>query len=68
VLPYTTAALLFAYLYARSQLFTQGYFEKEGASNWKRMYGSIAVNLVNVTTMGITTVLAIRMIRGKLDL
>ena len=67
VLPYTTSALLFVYCYARANLYTKGYFEKEGSSSNKRMVGSVAVNLVNVATMGISTVLAIRMIRGKLD-
>ena len=65
--PYPTSALLLCYFLGR-KAYTAGYYEKEGAFDKTRIYGSIAVNTVHVLTLLMSTVIAVRMIRGKLDL
>ena len=63
--PYSTIALLAVYFLGR-QLFTWGYFEKEGAVNKKRMAGSLLCNLAHVGTVGMSLYVAWVLRRGKL--
>jgi hypothetical protein len=67
VMPYPTIGLLATYFLGR-QLYSSGYFEKEGAMNTKRMAGSMLCNLANFGTMGLTVFLGWRLSRGKLRL
>ena len=63
--PYPTIAMLSVYLLGRN-LYTSGYFEKEGAKNTKRMIGSMLVNIAHFGTIVIGLRLGIQVSRGKL--
>ena len=64
-MPYPTIGLLVTYWLGRT-LFTQGYFQKEGALNRSRVIGSALCNLAHVATLGVTMFLGYRLTRGKL--
>ena len=65
ILPYPTIGLLATYFLGR-QLYSRGYFEKEGALNNYRMAGSALCNLAHMTTLGLTIFLGYRISRGKI--
>ncbi len=67
VYPYATIGLLMMYLLGRN-LYTSGYYEKEGAFNKKRMIGSGLCNIAHVGTLLITMGVGINIARGKLTL
>ena len=67
VYPYSTIGLLAVYFIGRS-LYTNGYFEKEGAENKKRMVGSLLCNFAHVGTFGVTMMIALNMSRGRIML
>jgi hypothetical protein len=64
-MPYPTLGILAIYFLGR-QLYSTGYFEKEGANNKKRMAGSLLCNLSHMSTLGITIFLGYKLSRGKL--
>ena len=63
--PYPTIAFLATYFLGR-QLYTWGYFEKEGALNNKRMIGSGLCNVAHIGILGLAVVTAVVLRRGKL--
>ena len=65
--PKLTMGLLTAYFIGR-RMFTNGYQEKEAASNQYRMFGSVTVNMIHAATIGVSFFLAMRLITGKLCL
>ena len=67
VYPWPTIGLLSTYFVGR-QLYNNGYQEKEGAFNSMRIAGSLLVNVVHVSTIGVTMLLGYRMIKGSLCL
>ena len=65
VMPLPTIGLLATYFLGR-QLYTSGYFEKEGAVNKKRMAGSLLCNVAHFSTLMLTVGIGYRLSRGKL--
>jgi hypothetical protein len=64
ILPYETMAFLAIYIFGR-YYYTQGYLEKEGALNKKRMIGSMLVNITHIGILGLTMLIGIKMSRGR---
>ena len=67
IYPMPTIGLLATYFIGR-QLYSTGYFEKEGALNNKRMIGSALCNIAHVSTLGLTVFIGWKLTRGKLRL
>ena len=67
IYPLATSCLLAGYLVGRN-LFTYGYMEKDGAFNKTRLWGSLTVNVAKLATFGITMLIGVRMVRGRLIL
>lgn len=67
VYPIPTIGLLSTY-FAGRYMFNHGYQQKEGAFNKVRIAGSVLVNLVHFSTIGVSMLLGYRMIRGSLCL
>lgn len=67
LMPYPTIGLLATYFVGR-QLYTSGYFEKEGALNKLRVAGSIMCNIAHFSTLVLAVVIGWRISRGKLRL
>eukprot|EP00347_Sterkiella_histriomuscorum_P009408 403341329 len=64
-LPYQTTGLLATYFVGR-QLYTNGYFKREGAMDKQRMVGSMLCNIGHVGIIGMTLYVAFGLRRGKL--
>ena len=64
-MPQTTIGLLAAYFLGR-QLYSQGYFEKEGVLNKYRIAGSVLCNLTHFGSLCLTTFLGWKLSRGKI--
>lgn len=62
--PFPTIGFLLTYFLGR-QLYTFGYFEKEGANNQKRMLGSLLCNISHVGILGLTIVSAVSLRKGR---
>jgi hypothetical protein len=64
-MPMPTIGLMATYFLGR-QLYTTGYYEKEGAKNTMRMAGSALCNLAHFSTLLLTVTLGWRLSRGKI--